>query len=112
MAKPQASRCLVVWNRTIGNANRQRSGTASYVGTAVMSPLWNRYDPQIRTTSPAVRKRGVPSMCDYSLQFVASRPARVGDKLVTTQFGNSITRGFAAVGEPNAAVCLLPGTEA
>jgi hypothetical protein len=50
-------------------------------------------------------------MCDYSLQFVASRPARVGDKLVTTQFGNSITRGFAAVGEPNVAVCLLPGTE-
>ena len=24
---------------------------------------------------------------------------------------NSITRGFAAVGEPNVAVCLLPGTE-
>jgi len=30
---------------------------------------------------------------------------------VTTQFNNSITRGFAAVGEPNVAVCLLPGTE-
>jgi hypothetical protein len=50
-------------------------------------------------------------MCDYSLQNVASRPAKVGDKLVTTPFGNSITRGFAAVGEPNVAVCLLPGTE-
>jgi hypothetical protein len=50
-------------------------------------------------------------MCDYSLQFVASRPAKVGDKLVTTQFANTITRGFAAVGEPNVAVCLLPGTE-
>jgi hypothetical protein len=50
-------------------------------------------------------------MCDYSLHHVASRPAKVGDKLVTTQFGNSITRGFAAVGEPNVAVCLLPGTE-
>jgi hypothetical protein len=50
-------------------------------------------------------------MCDYSLQCVASRPAKVGDKLVTTQFANSITRGFAAVGEPNVAVCLLPGTE-
>lgn len=50
-------------------------------------------------------------MCDYSLQYVASRPAKVGDKLVTTQFANSITRGFAAVGEPNVAVCLLPGTE-
>ena len=50
-------------------------------------------------------------MCDYSLHHVASRPAKVGDKLVTTSFGNSITRGFAAVGEPNVAVCLLPGTE-
>jgi hypothetical protein len=56
-------------------------------------------------------KQGVPLMCDYSLHHVASRPAKVGDKLVTRQFNNSITRGFAAVGEPNAAVCLLPGTE-
>ena len=50
-------------------------------------------------------------MCDYSLQFVASRPAKVGDKLVTTAFNKSLTRGFAAVGEPQVAVCLLPGTE-
>jgi hypothetical protein len=50
-------------------------------------------------------------MCDYSLQFVASRPAKVGDKLVSTTFRNSITGGFAAVREPNVAVCLLPGTE-
>jgi hypothetical protein len=50
-------------------------------------------------------------MCDYSLQHVANRPAKVGDKLVSTQFVNSITRGFSAVGEPNVAVCLLPGTE-
>jgi hypothetical protein len=50
-------------------------------------------------------------MCDYSLCDVASRPAKVGDKLVTTRFSNSITRGFAAVGERNVAVCLLPGTE-
>jgi hypothetical protein len=50
-------------------------------------------------------------MCDYSLQFVASRPAKVGDKLVSSKFRNSITGGFAAVEEPNVAVCLLPGTE-
>jgi hypothetical protein len=50
-------------------------------------------------------------MCDYSLDFVASRPAKVGDKLVSTQFSGSITRGFAAVGEPGVVVCLLPGTE-
>ena len=50
-------------------------------------------------------------MCDYSLDFVASRPAKVGDKLVSTQFRNSMTRGFASVEEPGIAVCLLPGTE-
>lgn len=50
-------------------------------------------------------------MCDYSLQHLASRPAKVGDKLVTTSFKSSITRGFTAIGDPNVAVCLLPGTE-
>ena len=50
-------------------------------------------------------------MCDYSLHLVASRPAEVGDKLVTTKFANSLTRGLSAVGEPKIAVCLLPGTE-
>jgi hypothetical protein len=50
-------------------------------------------------------------MCDYSLELVASRPAKIGDELVTTKFQNSMTRGFAAMGEPNVAVCLLPGTE-
>ena len=47
-------------------------------------------------------------MCDYSLHHVATRPAQIEDKLVTTRFNNSITRGFAVVGEPNVAVCLLP----
>ena len=50
-------------------------------------------------------------MCDYSLQGVATRPAKVGDNLVTTQFRNTTTRGFSPAGEPNLAVCLLPGTE-
>jgi hypothetical protein len=50
-------------------------------------------------------------MCDYSLHLVASRPAKVGDKLVATDFARSITRGFSAVGQPEVAVCLLPGTE-
>lgn len=50
-------------------------------------------------------------MCDYSLYNVASRPAKVGDKLITTEFRNTLTRGFSAVDEPNVAVCLLPGTE-
>jgi len=50
-------------------------------------------------------------MCDYSLQHLASRPAKVGDKLVTTKFTHSLTGGFCAVGEPNVAVCMQPGTE-
>jgi len=50
-------------------------------------------------------------MCDYSLHLVASRPAKVGDKLIVTDFAKSITRGFTAIGEPEVAVCLLPGTE-
>jgi hypothetical protein len=50
-------------------------------------------------------------MCDYSLENVLSRPAAVADRLVTTTFPNTITRGFAATGDLNTAVCLLPGTE-
>lgn len=50
-------------------------------------------------------------MCDYSLHGVASRPAKVGDALITTEFRNTFTRGFSAVDEPKVAVCLLPGTE-
>lgn len=50
-------------------------------------------------------------MCDYSLHGVASRPARVGDKLVSTSFIGSFTRGFSASDAPTVAVCLRPGTE-
>jgi hypothetical protein len=50
-------------------------------------------------------------MCDYSLHNVASRPAQVGDRLATTTFARSCTRGFAAVEQPDVAVCLRPGTE-
>jgi hypothetical protein len=49
-------------------------------------------------------------MCDYSLHYVKSRPAKVGDKLTTLDFGTG-TRGFAASEDPNVAVCVLPGTE-
>jgi hypothetical protein len=54
--------------------------------------------------------RGGPSMCDYSLHSVKSRPAKVGDKLTTHDFGTG-TRGFAASEDMNVAVCVLPGTE-
>ena len=49
-------------------------------------------------------------MCDYSLQNVRSRPAKVGDKLTTRDFG-TITRGFASAEDAKVAVCVLPGTE-
>jgi hypothetical protein len=49
-------------------------------------------------------------MCDYSLHSVKSRPAKVGDKLTTRDFGTG-TRGFAASEDMNLAVCVLPGTE-
>lgn len=50
-------------------------------------------------------------MCDYSLHAVASRPAKVGETLVTTTFRGTSTRGFASESEPAVAVCMLPGTE-
>ncbi len=50
-------------------------------------------------------------MCDYSLLHIQSRAAQVGDRLVSTSFQNTISRGFAAAGDLNTAVCLLPGTE-
>ena len=49
-------------------------------------------------------------MCDYSLHSVQSRPAKVGDKLTTKNFGTG-TRGFAAQENPAMAVCVVPGTE-
>src|SRR5271167_117461 len=49
-------------------------------------------------------------MCDFSLQSVRSRPAKVADKLVTRDFGTG-TRGFAAADDLGVAVCVLPGTE-
>jgi hypothetical protein len=51
------------------------------------------------------------SMCDYSLHNVASREAKVGDKLQTSKFPYTTTIGFCAASEPGVAVCLRPGTE-
>jgi hypothetical protein len=51
------------------------------------------------------------AMCDYSLEQVQSRDAVVADRLVTTSFPNTLTRGFSDVNAPRVAVCLRPGTE-
>src|SRR5260370_38026204 len=58
-----------------------------------------------RGTPPLATARGEPSMCDYSLQHVASRPAKVGGELVSTKIHNSITRRFVPRGEPKLARC-------
>ena len=42
-------------------------------------------------------------MCDYSLQHLSSRPAKVGDTLTTRDFGTG-TRGFAAAEDTAVAV--------
>ena len=47
-------------------------------------------------------------MCDYSLHSVVSRPAKVGDKLTTWDFGTG-TRGFAAAEDARVAVCVCQG---
>ena len=49
-------------------------------------------------------------MCDYSLYSIKSRPAKVGDKLTTRDFGTG-TRGFAPSEDASVAVCVRPGTE-
>jgi hypothetical protein len=48
-------------------------------------------------------------VCDYSIHETETRPARVGDRLITRMF-NSGTRGFRAQENKYIAVCVLPGT--
>jgi hypothetical protein len=45
------------------------------------------------------------------MHAVTSRPAEVGEELVTTTFRGTSTRGFASERDMGVAVCLLPGTE-
>jgi hypothetical protein len=59
----------------------------------------------------ADKKEGASTMCDYSLHAVTSRPAKAGDKLITTSFKVTTTRGFSSIDQPEVAVCLLAGTE-
>ena len=51
-------------------------------------------------------------MCDYSLEMLLSHPATVGEKLISTRFSGTMTRGFSTEGgNPQEAVCMIPGTE-
>jgi hypothetical protein len=42
---------------------------------------------------------------------MATRPAEVGETLISTTFRGTSTRGFASERDPAVAVCMLPGTE-
>src|ERR1700741_1278379 len=68
---------------------------------------WRGPSTELRTSFPVMERWGrfeqEFAMCDYSLHGVPSRPASVGDRLVTRQFWNTTTRGFAAVNDPNVA---------
>jgi hypothetical protein len=44
-------------------------------------------------------------MCDYSLEMYSSRPAREGEKYVTTRFPSG-SIGFAEPGKTDCAVCV------
>jgi len=66
---------------------------------------------RVKAGAGALSRKRSKLMCDYSLHAVASRPAKVGETLITTTFRGTSTRGFAAEAEPEVAVCLLPGTE-
>ena len=71
----------------------------------------NRNNRRLARVAKAwIVQKGYKKMCDYSLQNVSSRPATVGDQLVTRDFRTG-TRGFADVEAPSVAVCLMPGTE-
>lgn len=48
-------------------------------------------------------------MCDYSLEMYGSRPAREGERYVTTRFPSG-TIGLAAPDKPGTAVCLACDT--
>jgi hypothetical protein len=50
-------------------------------------------------------------MCDYSLEALKSRDAKVGDRLVLSRFPHTSTQGFSCGDDWRCAVCLKPGTE-
>src|SRR5215212_8878834 len=51
--------------------------------------------PRLRAIARRQPKEHI--MCDYSLLYVKSRDAQVGDRLVSNGFQNTISRGFSPV---------------
>jgi hypothetical protein len=78
-----------------------------------LTPDW-RSESVVVACSPmsgcGLQTQEFSGLCDYSLQSMMSRPAKVGDRFTTRNFGTG-TRGFAAPENSRMAVCVLPGTE-
>jgi hypothetical protein len=94
----------------INKANLRAARTS--LRTAEQSAYWflDQGASEERFLFAGEANSGVNAMCDYSLEAIRSRAAKVGDKLTTRDFGTG-TRGFAASEDANVAVCLMPGTE-
>ncbi len=96
------------------------SETFSRIGGSFSAEAQHHDPASMTRLTPGTRKEGISlawtghwrsvEMCDFSLHNVKSRPAKVGDKLTTRDFGTG-TRGFAASEDVSVAVCVLPGTE-
>jgi hypothetical protein len=82
--------------------------TRTFPATKPLSVLYRirrkreRASALISDGAEGASNEGAPETCDFSLQSVRSRPAKVGDKLVTRCFGTR-TRGFAAAADKEAA---------
>lgn len=113
-----------VFGRRLSDRVRKRPFTAVHLsvigreGAAITLPRIKPLDFDAELPGPfplmsmkaEASNKEIKPMCDYSLQTVMSRPAKVGDVLTTRNFGTG-TCGFAAAEDANVAVCLLPGTE-
>jgi hypothetical protein len=89
------------------SVNQEMLGTGTTWSTFRSEPV----DAPANHSADARPRERSSHVCDYSLHAVESRPAQIGEKLISTSFRRSSTSGFAAQDNRNVAVCLLPGTE-
>jgi hypothetical protein len=94
-------------NRFCGGEPRQRPIISAIENDAFHRDLRLReYSLGYRANSRS-RKR-LKRTFDYSLHTIASRPAKVGDKLTTTEFEGTNTNGFAHWSSPTEKLCFSP----
>ena len=87
-------------------------GEGAAAAGIVAQLLVDSFGPAKRVSSSrAGGNVGSAPMCDYSLQNVKTRPAKVGDKLTTREFNFRDPRLLLHRKTYNVAVCVLPGTE-